>query len=81
VTSNTVTVLNTAPTLTSVDQPQKPTASSTLTCTTSSGADVDGDTVSYTYAWTVNGTSSPGTTVYTRLSGVFVGGNTVVCSG
>ena len=78
VTSNTVTVLNTAPTLTSVSiSPSSPTASSTLTCTPSGGADVDGDTVSYTYAWTVNGTAR-GTS--STLSGVFVGGNTVVCS-
>ncbi|MEY3212375.1 MAG: hypothetical protein RIT28_2856, partial [Pseudomonadota bacterium] len=78
VTSNTVTVLNTAPTLTSVSiSPSSPTASSTLTCTPSGGADVDGDTVSYTYAWTVNGVSKGSSST---LSGAFKGADTVVCS-
>ena len=78
VTSNTVTVLNSAPTLTSVSiSPSSPTASSTLTCTPSGGADADGDTISYTYAWTVNGTSRGSTST---LSGVFKGADAVVCS-
>ncbi len=78
VTSNTVTVANTAPTLASVTiTPDPPTRSSTLTCTPSGASDADGDVVSYTYRWTVDGVASgSGAT----LTGPFAVGALIACT-
>ena len=54
VTSSPVTVLNTAPTATVSLDDGSPNTNATLTAT-ATRADVDGDTVSLTYLWTVNG--------------------------
>lgn len=56
--SNTVTIRNTAPTATAVSiSPSVATTNDTLTAT-ASGTDGDGDPVSFTYAWSVNGTAA-----------------------
>ncbi|NCG21205.1 MAG: hypothetical protein GWP91_19515, partial [Rhodobacterales bacterium] len=53
--SSEVPVLNTPPTLASATvTPASPVASDILGCTPSGGADIDGDTVTYTYQWYVN---------------------------
>lgn len=58
VTSSAVTISNSAPTLTSATlAPTSAYEASTLTCTPAGGADVDGDSISYTYSWLVNGSS------------------------
>ncbi len=77
VTSNTVTIENTAPTVSSVSiSPSSPTASSTLTCSYSY-SDADGDSNASTVLWRVNGTSAgTGTT----LSSGYSGGDTVSCT-
>ncbi|MDP2308678.1 MAG: hypothetical protein Q8P18_21835, partial [Pseudomonadota bacterium] len=76
--SSTATVANTAPTLTSVAiSPTTAYTGNTLTCTPSGGADVDGDSLSYGYAWTVNGTAA-GTS--STLSSGFSRGSVVVCT-
>ncbi len=68
--SDSVTISNTAPTLASVSlTPTTAYEASTLTCTPGTATDVDGDTVSYTYAWSVDG-ASPGVTSAT-LSGTY----------
>ncbi len=73
--SSAVTIANTAPTLTSASlTPTTAYEASTLTCSPSGGADADGDSLSYTYAWYVNGaavaaTSSTLTGTYFSKSG------------
>jgi hypothetical protein len=63
VTSSTVTVLNSVPTMTGVSiSPSAPTSANTLTATVTGGSDADGDSISYVYAWTVNGVSAGGST-------------------
>jgi hypothetical protein len=75
--SSAVTISNTPPTVTSVSvSPSSPTASSTLTCTPGSSSDPDGDSISYNYVWSINGsTAGSGVT----LSSGFSGGDTVAC--
>ncbi len=61
--SSTVTVLNTAPTMTSVSiTPESPTSATDLTASITGASDADGDSISYAYAWTVNGVSVGGST-------------------
>ncbi|MEL6347054.1 MAG: hypothetical protein AAFV53_28325 [Myxococcota bacterium] len=55
VSSNTVTVGNTAPTLASASiSPTSATEASTLSCDPGTATDVDGDVISYDYTWSVN---------------------------
>lgn len=77
-TSAASTVVNTAPTLGSVAvSPTSPTADETLTCTPMGATDDDGDSITYTYAWTIAGTSV-GTA--STLSGAFDKGDSVTCT-
>lgn len=77
VASNTVTISNTAPSVSSVAiSPDPATAGDTLSCSYTF-ADADGDGDSSTIAWTVNG-SSAGTG--TTLSSGYVRGDTVTCT-
>lgn len=64
VTSGTRTISNSLPTAPSVDvTPNYPEDDDDLACTvTASSSDADGDTISYTYAWTVDGVLSAITT-------------------
>ena len=75
--SNTVTIANTAPSTSSVSiSPSSAQVGDTLTCS-ATGSDADGDTVSFTYAWTVGGSSiGSGSTV----SSGFSSGDTVTCT-
>ncbi|MES2641108.1 MAG: hypothetical protein V4850_16590 [Myxococcota bacterium] len=76
--SNTVTISNTAPVVSSVSlTPTSADEASTLTCTPTA-TDADSDAVTYTYAWYVNGTANARTT--STLTGTyFDGGDTVYC--
>jgi hypothetical protein len=57
VTSDAVTIANTAPVLASVDlSTYAPTENDTISVTLGTASDEDGDSVSYGYDWTVNGT-------------------------
>jgi hypothetical protein len=78
VTSNIVTIGNTAPSITGVSiSPTAPLVSDTLTCSTTGSSDADGDAEQTTYAWSVNGTAvGTGST----LSGAFAVGDTVTCT-
>ena len=51
---------------------------STLSCTPSASIDPDGDGVSYTYSWTVNGGPVVGTS--STKSSAFVAGDSVLCT-
>ena len=78
--STSITVDNTAPELASVSlSPTTVYEGDTLTCTPGTATDVDGDTITYIYRWTVDGTST-GTTSSTLSSSYFDKGETVVCS-
>ena len=75
-----VTIGNTAPTLASVSlTPTTAYEGDTFTCTPGTATDVDGDSVSYTYAWTVEG-ASVGVTTSTLSSAYFGRGDDVRCS-
>ncbi len=77
--SNTVTISNTAPVLSAVTlTPTSATEASTLTCTPTS-SDADGDTVSYTYTWYVGG-SAVAATGATLTGTYFEAGDAVYCS-
>ncbi len=80
VASNTVTVGNTAPVLDSVElSPDPGYEADTLTCTPGTATDVDGDSISYAYAWEVNGSAIADTG--SALTGVsFDKGDTVMCT-
>ena len=60
VASSTMTILNTTPTTPGVDlTPVYPETTDTLTCAVSSAStDADGDSITYTYSWTVNGSAT-----------------------
>lgn len=59
VASSTVTVENTLPTISSVSlSPTTPTKASSITAAVSGVYDADGDSISYLYAWKVNGSSA-----------------------
>lgn len=78
--SDSVTIGNTAPELSSVTlSPDPAYEGDTLSCTPGTTTDVDGDSLSYTYAWTVAG-SSPGVTTSTLSSEYFGKGNAVRCT-
>ncbi len=75
--SDSLTIDNTAPELTSVTvTPESPGIDDTLTCT-AEATDVDGDEVTFAYSWTVDG-SEVGTD--STLTGAFVGGDEVTCT-
>jgi hypothetical protein len=73
-----VTILNTPPTLAGATlTPAAPTRGSTLSCTPAGAADADGDSVSVTYAWTLDGVAAgSGST----LAGPFAAGTVAVCT-
>lgn len=80
VTSNTVTIRNTAPTLTGVSlSPTTAYVNTTLACASGSTADGDGDSVSVSYGWTINGATSSATG--STLAGAFEKGDSVRCTG
>ena len=78
--SSAVAILNSAPSITSVSlEPADIYEASTVTCTPTGWADVDGDTESYLYAWEVNGAGIAETG--TTLDGAsFSKGDTVACT-
>ena len=74
-----VEILNTVPTLGSATvSPATPSVHDTLVCTAGASADVDGDSVSFSYAWTVNGTVTA-ETASSYSSGLTLG-DTVSCT-
>ena len=76
--SDSVTVLNTAPTLSTVGVlPVEPQVNSTVTCTASGLTDADDDEVTAYISWTVDGVEI-GTS--TSLAGGFAKGDTLVCT-
>ena len=78
VTSNTVTIDNTAPSIDLVEiTPDPATASSTLTCSYDGYSDDDGDADTSTHEWFIDGVSV-GTD--STLEGAFVGGDSVTCT-
>ncbi|MCB9761364.1 MAG: hypothetical protein H6739_16095 [Alphaproteobacteria bacterium] len=79
-TSATVTVQNSAPTLTGVTlSPDPAYEGDTLTCTPQGGADADGDGVDYSYAWRVDN-ADPGPTTATLGSTYFDRDQDVNCT-
>lgn len=75
-----VTIGNSAPTLTAVAlSPTTAYEGSTLTCTPSGASDLDGDSISYAYAWTVDG-ATIGVTTSTLDGTWFNKNNAVRCS-
>ena len=76
VTSNPVTVVNTAPVATVGLAPSSPTTTDTLTATATS-SDADADAISLTYVWRVNGTvrRTANTTALTDTFDLSVAGN------
>jgi formylglycine-generating enzyme required for sulfatase activity len=78
VTSNTVIISNSAPSISGVTiDPATATASDALTCSWTGFSDADGDSDASTINWTINGVDSGTSTVL--MSG-FVGGDTVTCT-
>ncbi|HCH64559.1 MAG: hypothetical protein CL927_04090 [Deltaproteobacteria bacterium] len=76
-TSIAITILNSAPDMDSVSiSPAAPTVADDLTCI-GSGSDNDGDSITYSYAWTVNGVASGSTA--TLASGSFAKGDIIAC--
>ncbi|HXC51563.1 MAG TPA: hypothetical protein VN634_11805 [Candidatus Limnocylindrales bacterium] len=71
---------NTAPTITSVSlTPATAYTDTTLTCTPNGGFDADGDTITYTYSWTVN--LAPISATTSTLGGSsFAKGDSVSCT-
>ncbi len=81
VTSNEVTILNALPTIRSVSlKPQEATETSVLTCTPNDIADRDGDSVTVTYAWTVDGITVSGATTSTLTGESFDRDQAVACT-
>ena len=78
VASNSVTISNSPPSISSVAiNPASPVLSDTLTCTYSGYSDADGDTDASTYAWTVDGVAAGSAST---LSGLFSTGELVTCT-
>ena len=78
--SNTITISNTPPTISSVDlNPTEVYETTTVTCVPSGWADDDGDAETYTYAWTVNGADA-GVTIDTLDGASFDKGDEVACT-
>jgi hypothetical protein len=73
-----VTIANTPPTLAGVTlTPDPARRGDTLTCTPAGAADADGDSITYTYAWTVDGVAAgAGAT----LTGPFALGALIACT-
>lgn len=81
VTSNTLTIENTLPTLSSVAiSPASPSSANNLTCNVSGVADADSDTVTTTYAWTKNGTVISGQTASTLNKNQHANGDAIFCT-
>jgi peptidoglycan/xylan/chitin deacetylase (PgdA/CDA1 family) len=77
--TDTVTVANTPPTSGTVSiGPPAPAAGTALTATPSGFADADGDTLTYQYAWSVNGQPVTGVTGNTLDANSVVGGTVTV---
>jgi len=78
--TDSVTIENTLPELASVSlTPDPATVSSTMSCAPGVATDADGDTVSYSYGWIVDGVALSVTT--STLSGTYFSkGETVVCT-
>ena len=78
--SNRVTILNTPPRVdTAAIEPSAPTRASTLTCVLDGIADDDGDEVTTSFVWLVNGVEVSGSTGATLSSAAFVAGDEVIC--
>lgn len=78
VSSASSTVANTAPTLASVSlSPASPKEGDTVTATDGTKSDADGDSVTVTYSWSVNGTTVSGVTGNTLTSSNFNKGDTI----
>lgn len=79
-TSNTVTIQNSAPYISTVDiSPTSAYEASTITCSDVGTVDPDGDTVTFAYKWYVNSNMQNVTT--SQLNGAFFNkGNTVYCT-
>jgi subtilisin-like proprotein convertase family protein/BMFP domain-containing protein YqiC/DNA-directed RNA polymerase subunit RPC12/RpoP/translation initiation factor IF-1 len=76
--SDTVQILNTPPSITSVSiTPSPANASSTLTAVPAGWSDADNDTQSYYYQWYKNGSAISGATAKTLSSGNFVKGDNI----
>jgi len=76
--SNTVTILNSPPSITTLSiDPPNPKVADTLSCSYSDFSDLDGDADQSTLSWTISGTEV-GTS--TTLSGAFVSGDQVTCT-
>lgn len=79
--SGEVTASNTAPVLSSVSlTPSTAFETSTLTCTPGTVTDLEGDAVTFTYAWTVNGLGVGGATSSTLTGSSFSKGQNVSCT-
>ena len=77
-TSSSVTVVNSAPSLTSASiTPASPTDADTLTCSGNGFSDADGDTDVSTYAWSIAGSTVGTGTTY---SGALADGDVVTCT-
>jgi hypothetical protein len=81
VTSSARTIQNTAPTLTSASvTPSTAYTNTTLTCTPSGAADVDGDSVTFTYVWRKQGIVIGGQTASTLAGSSFNKNDFISCS-
>lgn len=79
-TSNTVTIKNSPPSLTSVVLGPEPAyVTSTLTCTPQGVSDADGDSVGYLYAWKINGTTNTSVTTSFYNASSLTQGSKVQC--
>ncbi|NCG21433.1 MAG: hypothetical protein GWP91_20675 [Rhodobacterales bacterium] len=77
--SNIITIINTAPTMTGAEvTPGSPIGGDILVCSPSGGADVDGDAVSYTFEWFVNGAAA-GSNTELLSAPSFTDGDDVYC--
>ena len=77
--SNTISVDNSAPSISAVSiTPTSPAITDTLTCTYSGFSDPDGDADASTYAWTVNGVVAGTSTSLSPSS--FSSGDTITCT-
>ena len=79
--SASLTVQNTAPSTTAPSlSPTTAYSTTDLTCSVGTSSDIDGDTVTDNFAWTVNGSVVPNATGQLLPSSFFVGGDEVVCT-
>ncbi len=80
VSSGVLTISNAAPTAPGVSvTPERPETDDTLTCNITASTDADGDAITYTYAWTNNG-SATGITTNTVPAGNAAEGDVWVCT-